>query len=190
MNIDLVLVAGDIYDRSLPAEDAVALLDDGLDAIRSAGATVLLIPGNHDSARRLGSGARRQALGGVHVVVDDQRPPVPWTFEAGGQRIGVVAVPFLDPLTCPAPRPAPDGSPRSRTHEHGLADAFDAGRAALADLGSVPSIAVVHAYVAGASPSDSEKVVVLVTPMLNSREEYCSSVPRLGRVTVTGPTVF
>lgn len=159
--VDLVLVAGDVYDRSLPAEDAVALLDEGLDEIRAAGATVLLIPGNHDSARRLGFGAHRQALGGVHVVADDQRPPVPWTYEAGGERVAVVAVPYLDPLTCPAPRPAADGSPRARTHEHVLADALDAGRGALAGAGPGPSIAVAHAYVAGASPSDSEKTLAV-----------------------------
>ena len=46
--IDLVVVAGDIYDRSLPAEDAVDILDQGLDAVRSAGAQVAMISGNHD----------------------------------------------------------------------------------------------------------------------------------------------
>ena len=70
--VDLVIVAGDIYDRSMPAEDAVALLDEGLEGLLAAGAVVALIPGNHDSARRLGFGAARQAHGGVHVFADDQ----------------------------------------------------------------------------------------------------------------------
>ncbi len=159
LGVDLVLVAGDVYDRSLPAEEAVALLDEGLDGLRAAGATVAMIPGNHDSARRLGFGARRQALGGVHVFADDVRPPEPWLFEAGGEAVAVVAVPFLDPLVGPAPLPAADGSPRARTHSHLLADFVGAGRDALANFGAVPSIALAHAFVAGGASSDSEKLL-------------------------------
>lgn len=159
--VDLVIAAGDVYDRALPAEDAVALLDDALDALRGAGATVVLIPGNHDSPRRLGFGARRQALGGVRVFSDDQAPPVPWIFEAHGVQVAVLAVPYLDPLVCRAPQVAGDGSPRPRTHENVLVDALDAGRRALGDLAPMPTVAVAHAYVAGASPSDSEKVLAV-----------------------------
>jgi len=159
--VDLVVVAGDVYDRSMPAEEAVALLDWGLDRIRAAGASVAMIPGNHDSPRRLGFGARRQALGGVHVFADDRGPPEPWLFEGADEAVAVVAVPFLDPLVLPGPTPAVDGSPRARTHAHFLAEFLNAGREALAHFRGVPSIAVAHAFVAGASPSDSEKVLAI-----------------------------
>lgn len=161
LGVDLVVVAGDVYDRSLPAEEAVALLDEGLDRLRNAGATVALIPGNHDSARRLGFGARRQALGGVHVFADDRRAPEPWVFESDGETVAVVAVPFLDPLVAPAPRPAADGSPRPRVHANVLSDFVGAGRDALTRFPGVPSIAVAHAFVAGTSPSDSEKILAI-----------------------------
>jgi exonuclease SbcD len=157
--VDLVLVAGDIYDRSQPAEDAVALLDDGLDRLRAAGAVVALIPGNHDSARRLGFGAQRQASGGVHVFADDQHPPTPWEFACRGERVVVVAVPFLDPYGVPAPHDGADGTPRTRTHEHVLADALEAGRALLDPDDPVPSICVAHAYVSGGEESDSERAL-------------------------------
>lgn len=160
LEVDLVLVAGDVYDRSLPSEEAVALLDEGLDQLRAAGATVAVIPGNHDSARRLGFGARRQALGGVHVFADDCRPPVPWLFESRGDVAAVVAVPFLDPLVSPAPRAA-DGSARARTHANVLSDFVGAGRDGLARFPGVPSLAVAHAFVAGAAPSDSEKILAI-----------------------------
>ncbi len=159
--VDLVIVAGDIYDRSLPAEDAVALLDLGLDGLRAAGAEVVLIPGNHDSARRLGFGAGRQALGGVHVFADERTPPVPRVLSAGGEQVAVVAVPFLDPHLATAPRPADDGTRRPPTHQSVLADALDAGRAALGDLAPMPSIAVAHAYVSGAGLSDSERTLAI-----------------------------
>jgi exonuclease SbcD len=159
--VDLVLVAGDIFDRSLPGEDAVALLDDGLDALREAGAEVVMIPGNHDSARRLGFGARRQAAGGVHVFADDQRPPEPWLFSARGETVAVLAVPYLDPLVAPAPRAASDGSARARTHEHVLDDFLSAGREARRAHRGVPLVAVAHANVVGGRPSDSEKALAI-----------------------------
>lgn len=159
--VDLVVVAGDIYDRSQPAEDAVTLLDQGLDAIRTAGAQVAMISGNHDSARRLGFGAGRQALGGVHVFADDRRSPVPRVLSAGDEQIALVAVPFLDPHVAPAPRPADDGTPRGATHQTVLADALDAGRAARTALPPMPAIAVAHAYVSGAGLSDSERTLAI-----------------------------
>ena len=161
LGVHLVVVAGDVYDRSLPSEEAVALLDEGLDQLRAAGASVAMIPGNHDSARRLGFGARRQALGGVHVFADDQHAPEPWLFETGGEAVAVVAVPFLDPLVAPAPLPNADGSPRARTHASVLHDFLGAGRDALSLFPGVPSMAVAHAFVAGAASSDSEKILAI-----------------------------
>lgn len=160
-SVSLVVVAGDIYDRSMPAEEAVAVLDDGLDALRAAGASVALIPGNHDSARRLGFGARRQAAGGVHVFAEVDRPPVPWTFSAAGEDVALVAVPFLDPLVAPPPRPGRDGAARPRTHGVVLADAMEGGRRALDRFGGIPAIAVAHATVAGGWPSDSERLLAV-----------------------------
>jgi len=157
--VDLVIVAGDVYDRALPAEDAVGLLDRGLNGLRTAGAAVALISGNHDSARRLGFGAARQALGGVHVFADDQQPPTPWVFATGDERVAVLAVPFLDPFGVPAPHADEAGAPRSRTHEHVLADAISAGRSRLDPDDPVPTICVAHAFVSGAEESDSERAL-------------------------------
>jgi exonuclease SbcD len=159
--VDLVLVAGDVYDRSQPAEDAVTLLDEGLDGLRAAGARVVVIPGNHDSARRLGFGAGRQALGGVHVFADDQHPPVPWTVAVGDERVRILAVPFLDPYGVPAPRDGADGTARTRTHEHVLADALESGRALLDPDDPSPTICIAHAYVSGAEESDSERALAV-----------------------------
>jgi DNA repair protein SbcD/Mre11 len=159
--IDLVIVAGDIYDRSQPAEDAVALLDQGLDSLRAAGAEVALISGNHDSARRLGFGAARQALGGVHVFADEHAPPVPTVLTAAGEHIALVAVPFLDPHVVSSPGPDDDGPTRPASHQSVLADALDAGRRSLAMLDPMPSIAICHAWVSGAGLSDSERTLAI-----------------------------
>jgi len=54
--VDAVLVAGDVYDRALPAPETVELLDETLVRLTDAGAQVVLSSGNHDSAIRLSSG--------------------------------------------------------------------------------------------------------------------------------------
>ena len=56
--VDAVLVAGDLYDRALPPVDAVELWGQTLERLTDAGAAVVVISGNHDSARRLAGGAR------------------------------------------------------------------------------------------------------------------------------------
>src|SRR5690606_41470388 len=54
--VDVVAVSGDLYDRALPPVDAVALCDEALRRLVAAGAQVVIISGNHDSATRLGFG--------------------------------------------------------------------------------------------------------------------------------------
>src|ERR671916_2734428 len=65
--VDVVLVAGDVYDRAVPSADATAVLDRVLTRLRAAGAQIVLTPGNHDSARRLGFASGLLAVSGVHV---------------------------------------------------------------------------------------------------------------------------
>jgi len=157
--IDLVVIAGDIYDRSMPAEEAVAVLDKGLDSLLSAGAKVVLISGNHDSAARLGFGARRQALGGVHVFADVHSPPMPWIFEKNNEQLAVLGVPYLEPFGVAHPQPNKDGSPRPRTHQNVLVDALEQGRNELNKHKNIPSLVMAHAFVNGAKSSDSEKTL-------------------------------
>ncbi len=59
-SVDALVIAGDIYDRSIPPSDAVALLDEVLNTIcLEMNVPVILISGNHDSADRLRFGARQ-----------------------------------------------------------------------------------------------------------------------------------
>ncbi len=52
-NVDTLVIAGDIYDKSAPSAEAVSLFNDFLTEVVDAGITVIAIPGNHDSAERL-----------------------------------------------------------------------------------------------------------------------------------------
>ena len=67
--IDVVIVAGDIYDRSIPPADAVALLDEVIDVIsEELKIPLIFISGNHDSATRLMFGARQLAKSQVYIL--------------------------------------------------------------------------------------------------------------------------
>src|SRR3954454_17667558 len=96
-SVDVVLVAGDVYDRAVPSADATGVLDRVLSRLRRAGAAVVLTPGNHDSARSLGFGAGLMARSGVHVraVTPALAEPVMFTDEHG--EVAVYGLPYLEP---------------------------------------------------------------------------------------------
>src|SRR6476469_3770704 len=95
--VDAVVVAGDVYDRALPAVDTVAVLSDALSRLRDAGAQVVLTSGNHDSAGRLGFAAPVLEHGGVHVRARtaDLARPVLLDDEHGS--VAVYGMPYLEP---------------------------------------------------------------------------------------------
>jgi exonuclease SbcD len=154
--VDVVLVAGDVYDRALPAVDTVALLDDALVRLRDAGAQVVLSSGNHDSAQRLGFGARLMAIGGVHVRTDPGRVAEPVLLEDEHGPVALYPIPYLEPsLVGPALGLEPG---RPLTHQSVLGQAMRLVRADLAtrDPGT-RSVVAAHAFVVGGRPSDSER---------------------------------
>ena len=78
---DALLIAGDVFDRAVPPAEAVDLLDEFLTAVvRDLDVPVVLIPGNHDSADRIGFGSR--LLGDrLHIVADMDRVDHPLVIE-------------------------------------------------------------------------------------------------------------
>jgi exonuclease SbcD len=170
----LVVVAGDVYDRSIPAAETVALFGSALRALRGAGAEVVVIAGNHDSAERLGAYDDLTDLAGVYIRGGYRRAGTVLRLQATDGPVDVVAVPFLEPALAPAAPVADDVAAGGRdgdaaveaavdtdpveraTHRLVLQRAIDTARAAL----SAPrSIAVAHAFVAGATSSESERTL-------------------------------
>ena len=154
--IDAVLIAGDVYDRAVPPPDAVTLFDDFLARVAGEqGVPVVVIAGNHDSADRLGFGARLLAEGGLHVRGRLEADPKPIEFNDAHGPLDLVALPFVDPPHA-----------RATLEDAGLRD-HDACNAALlarARASLRPGrrrICVAHAFVAGASDSESERPLVV-----------------------------
>lgn len=98
--IDAVLIAGDIYDRSIPPADAVALLDDVIDRIsHQLQVPLIMISGNHDSARRLSFGARQLAKSGVHILGQLTAKPQPVILNDDYGEIAFYGIPYADPAS-------------------------------------------------------------------------------------------
>ena len=66
--VDGVLLAGDIYDRSVPSEGAVRLLDYFLNRLAERGIKVFMISGNHDSDERLNFGSSFFEAKGIYIA--------------------------------------------------------------------------------------------------------------------------
>lgn len=92
-----VVIAGDVYDKSVPSAEAVALLDDFLVRLAGRGLQVLVISGNHDSPERMAFGGRLMAQSGVHLapVYGGSVAPVTLMDEYGP--VNFYLLPFVKP---------------------------------------------------------------------------------------------
>lgn len=95
--IDIVAVAGDIYDTGSPGKDAVATLRDLLLGILQTGAKIVAISGNHDNATKLGFTGPFSAAAGLHLFTDvgSLSEPVEITDEHGP--VDFYGIPFIEP---------------------------------------------------------------------------------------------
>ncbi len=96
-SVDAVLVAGDVYDRAVPSADATAVLDRVIGRLLAAGAAVIMTPGNHDSARRLGTFSGLLSAAGLHVRADTGRLDEPVLLADEHGDVAVYGLPFLEP---------------------------------------------------------------------------------------------
>ena len=148
---DAVVVAGDVYDRAVPPQDAVALLDKTLVAFARAGIPVVLTSGNHDSAIRLGFAAGLTEAAGVHLrteVADIIRPVI--VPDAHGE-VGIYGIPYL------LPDAVMDELGAERSHASVLAAAAARIREDAAGRGLSRTVVLAHAFVTNAEPSESER---------------------------------
>jgi exonuclease SbcD len=151
--VDLVVVAGDVYDRALPQVDAVRLADETLARLAASRAQVVLTSGNHDSAQRLGFSSRLIDAAGVFIRTDAGGVGTPVVLGDEHGEVAVYGIPYLDPDAVREPWGLP-----ARSHEAALDEAMRRVRADLAARSSgTRSVVLAHAFVAGAQPSESER---------------------------------
>ena len=152
---DALLIAGDVYDKSVPSAEAVAVLDDFLVRLSETGTKVFVLSGNHDSAERIAFGGRLMEDRGVHMspVYSGEFAPVTLQDEFG--EVDVWMLPFVRPATVCACL----GSDEERDQ---VTDYTSAMRMAIAQMHFTPgrrNVLLAHQFVTGAERSDSEENV-------------------------------
>lgn len=152
--VDVVVVAGDVDDRSVPSADAIATYDAGLAEIAAAGAQIVITSGNHDSATRLGSASAFAAAGGLHLrtTIAGIDRPVVLSDQFGD--VAIYGIPYLEPDTARGEL----GVEQDRGHSAVLAAAMDRIRADLEGR-SARSVVAAHAFVVGGIASESERSI-------------------------------
>ncbi len=176
---EVLVIAGDIYDRSIPPPDAVRLFDTFLMDLyrRSPGTTVILIPGNHDSAARLSFGAGLLARSGLHIRTSAEDCDHPISVTKEKETALFWALPFLTPGSFRYPEagkraeegkgaeggeeaggdsPGEGAAPRSQSEL--MLEALSRIRKVMDP--AMTNILVAHCFVAGAASSDSERSFV------------------------------
>jgi exonuclease SbcD len=152
-SVDVVLVAGDVYDRAVPSADATAVLDRVVGRLLRAGAAVVMTPGNHDSARRLGTFAGLLSAAGLHVRASVAGLDEPVLFTDAHGEVAVYGLPFLEPEVARHEL----GLSGGRSHEAVLGAAMERIRADLFLRPGTRSVVLAHAFVGGGIASDSER---------------------------------
>lgn len=153
---DGVLIAGDIYDKTVPSAEAVQLFDRFLTGLADLNKKVFAISGNHDSAERIAFGAHLMSRSDVYVspVYDGTVSKI--TLEDGYGKLHVYLLPFLKPASV---RHALEGKTDGALPES-YQDAVQAAVERIsADCGE-RNILVAHQFVTGAGRCESEEVMV------------------------------
>lgn len=153
---DALIIAGDIYDRSVPPASAVEVLDEFLDrVIQGLKIPVILISGNHDSAERLGFGSRQLQSAGLHILADLKTVDQPVTLEADGVQVDFYSLPYADPAhvrTLFA-----DQLEQGQVHCFNSAHQFLVEQVKQAAKTDRPKVLLSHCFLDGAAESDSER---------------------------------
>lgn len=156
--VDVVVVSGDLYDRAVPSGEAVSTCNRVLKTIRAAGAELVVTPGNHDSAARLGAFGEFTAAGGLHLRTRIAELDRPVRLEDEHGPVNLYGIPYLEP----EPARQALGTPDAKGHAGVLTEAM---RRIRADLATHPtgtrSVVLAHAFVTGGQPSASERTIAV-----------------------------
>lgn len=150
--VEAVILAGDIYDKTIPSAEAVQILDDFLIQLSNLNLPIFVISGNHDSAERLSFGARVLRKSQIYISELYNGEITPITLEDEYGKIHVYLMPFLKPALV-----------RQALGREEIVTYQDAVEMAIHQIPLKEedrNILVAHQFVIGASKSDSEEVSV------------------------------
>lgn len=149
---EAVLIAGDVYDKSVPSAEAVQLFDDFLVRLAKRNLHTFIISGNHDSAERLAFGGRLMELSGIHLSPVYNGKVEATSLEDENGRVNFYMLPFIKPANV-----------RRFFEEKTIESYTDAVRVAVENMEideNERNVLITHQFVTGAERSESEEVSV------------------------------
>ena len=146
-----VIIAGDVYDKSIPSAEAVQMLDDFLTRLAKRNLQVFVISGNHDSPERMSFGSRLMDQSGIHISQVYSGKIEPFAMKDEHGIINVYMLPFVKPAHV------------KRFSDESIESYTDAIRVAVAEMNvdqSARNLLITHQFVTGATRSESEDISV------------------------------
>ena len=159
---DVLFVAGDIFDRAVPPAKAMTFLNNFLDQVRKLKIPVVMIPGNHDNMERLNYGSSLFERHDIHIRCGyDQFEPVTVT-DSTGNELDIFSMPFVE-----------HAHVAELLDDSEVKDKESAVKALLERMRpfrreDVPSILVAHEFIAGSEESESERVFIGGSHVVNA----------------------
>lgn len=171
---DAVIIAGDIYDKSIPSEEAMLLFDDFLLRLSKRNISVFVISGNHDSSVRLSDHSKLIENQGIYLspVYDGTLKPVSMEDEYG--EINVYMLPFIKPVVV-----------KQYFGDEEINNYTDAVRVAIKHMDvdcNKRNVLVAHQFVLGAATCESEEHIVGGLDSVSSDVFDCFDYVALGHI--------
>ena len=148
---DGVIIAGDVYDKSIPSAEAVQMFDGFLTSLAKRNLQVFVISGNHDSPERMSFGSRLMDQSGIHISQAYNGCVIPFSLNDGYGAVNIYMLPFVKPTHI------------KRFSAESIESYTDAMRVAIEGMNvdhSVRNVLVTHQFVTGATRSESEDITV------------------------------
>lgn len=158
---DAILIAGDVYDRSVPSTEAMELLEKFLYELADGKNQVFIISGNHDSAERLSFGSALIDRSGIHIAPVYSGEAKCYELQDDWGAVNIYTMPFVKPTNV---RHALVNCGKLTEDEAAQLDSYaKAMRAAIENMDldkSRRNVLVAHQFVTGAATCESEDVNV------------------------------
>lgn len=150
--VETVIIAGDVYDRSLPPNEALELFDEFLYQLSGRNVNVFVISGNHDSPERISYGGRMMTENKIFLspVYDGNVKPITLNDDYG--EVNFYLLPFIRPADI-----------RRYFPDENIENYTDAVKVAIDNMNvnfNERNILVTHQFVTGAELSESEDIIV------------------------------
>ncbi len=150
---DVLVIAGDVYDKSLPSTEAIQLFDDFLYELAKRDVQVFILSGNHDSPERIAFGARWMEHG-IHMSPVYHGDVAPFSMEDAYGTVQIYMLPFLKPAN--VRQCFPEQEEKIISYTDALRIAVDA----LQISQEHRNVLITHQFITGAARSESEIISV------------------------------